>query len=260
MKIACTDFTMYKKDNTGWTEELLRHGVSQLNIAVPNLPEREADREEIITYALCRGLNIGLHAPFGVNNITSTDSALRASSIANVKYTIDLSAKFHLGTVTFHPGRLTTDSDDPEAIWADMMDVVSQIAEYAKEKQVPVGIENMELRPYELVFTVEDLNRFARLGTDNPYFGVTIDFAHYVTLGKGLPDLKALKLPIHAVHLSQVADGKPHLPLTRTDGAVDVAQVCRLLTEYSYDGQVVLEIGPPLWESVEILKTITATI
>lgn len=257
MKITCTDFSQYHADNKRWTDVLLDHGITHLSCAVTKLPESDADQEEIITYALSRGLEIDLHAPFGVNNITSTDPELRNSSILNVKRTIDLSAKFGLGPVTFHPGRLTQDTDDPQAIWADMMEAVSQIAQYAREKQVFVSIENMELRPYELVFTMKDLNRFARFGENNPYFGVTIDFAHYATLGLGLPDLKALKLPIFIVHLSQVVDGKPHHALTRTDGAVDVAEVCRLLDEYGYDGHVVLEIGPPLWESVEILRAIT---
>lgn len=253
MQIASTDFTMYRNDNKKWTDALLGHGVPQVDIAVANFPEREADREEIITYALSRGLTVNLHAPYGINNITSTDKERRASSIANVKYSIDLAAKFHLGTVTFHPGRLSEDTDDPDEIWADMMEVVADIAQYAREKRVFVGIENMELRPYELVFTIDDLNRFAPLGVDNPYFGVTVDFAHYITLGTGLPDLQALKLPIHSVHLSQVADGKPHISLVRRDGAVDVDAVCRMLKDRGYNGTVVLEHGPPLWESVEIL-------
>ena len=256
MKIACTDFTMYRYGNRKWSDELVSHGVSHMDIAVPNLPESEADRDEIITYALSQGLSVGLHAPYGLNNITSTDRERRASSIANVKASINLAAKYGLGTVTFHPGRCTEETDDPDAIWADMMEVVADIAQYAKEKQVYVGIENMELRPYELVFTIDDLNRFAPLGVDNPYFGVTVDFAHYATHGIGLPDLQALKLPIHNVHLSQVIDGKAHIALVREGGIVDLDAVCRLLKDYGYTRSVVLEIGPPLWESVEILDAV----
>ena len=259
MKITCNDYTMYKKDNKYWTDELIRHDISYLSIAVANIPD-ESDLDEIITYALSRGIEIDLHAPYGINNITSTDKDLRAFSIANMKRTIDLAAKYNLGAVTFHPGRQTQETDDPKVIWADMMDVVSELAQYAKEKQVFLGLENMELRPYELVFTVEDLNRFAPIGENNPYFGVTIDFAHYATLGIGLPDLNALKLPIYAVHLSQVVNGKPHMALTHTEGAVDIAAVCRQLEEYGYDGHVVMEVNPPLWESVDILRDVLRSI
>ena len=260
MNISCTDFTMYRYDNRKWTDELLRHGVSHIDIAITSIPESEADRDEIITYALSRGLHINLHAPYGENNITSTDPARRASSIANMKASIDIAAKYGLGVVTFHPGRLSAETDDPAVIWADMMEVVADLAQYAKQKQVYVGIENMELRPNELVFTMEDLNRFAPLGEDNPYFGVTIDFAHYITHGIGLPDLSVLKLPIHNVHLSQVVDGKAHLALVREDGIADIEAICRLLMDYGYEGHLDLEIGPPLWESVEILENILKTL
>lgn len=253
MKISCTDFNMYKGDNKNWTDTLLLHGVSYMDFAAAHLPEGEADQEELLTYAVSRGLHINIHAPFGINNISSTDSTLRASSVANVKRSIDLVAKYNLGAVTFHPGRLSENTDNPDEIWADLMDAVEEIAAYAKEKRVYVGIENMELRPYELVFTIDDLNRFARFGANNPYFGVTIDFAHYATHGIGLPDLKALKLPIYNVHLSQVRNGTAHHALTFTDGIVDVDAVCRLLADYGYDGHIALEIGNPLWESVEIL-------
>ena len=254
MKVTGIDFGSYKKDNKVWTDKLLQHGIYHVECAAVNLPESAADKDELITYALSQGLAINIHAPYGENNITSTDRERRASSIANVKASIDLAAKYGLGVVTFHPGRLSQETDDPEEIWADLMEVVSDIAQYAKEKQVYVGMENMELRPYELVFTVDDLNRFAPLGENNPYFGVTIDFAHYVTLGIGLPDLQTLKLPLHNVHLSQVRDGRPHFSLTYTDGQVDVDSICRQLADYSYAGTIVLEHGTPLWESLEMLK------
>ncbi len=253
MKVASTDFGAYRNDNKTWTDKLLGHGVGYVECAAANLPADESDVHELITYALSQGLSVNIHAPYGENNITSTDSDRRASSIANLKASIDLAAKYNLGVVTFHPGRLSNETDDPEVIWADLLEVVSDIAQYAKEKQVYVGMENMELRPYELVYTIDDLNRFSHLCENNPYFGVTIDFAHYITLGIGLPDLQALKLPLHDVHLSQVKDGRPHFSLTHTDGLVDVDKVCRLLADYGYKGTVVLEHGTPLWKSFEIL-------
>lgn len=253
MKISSTDFGMYKKDNKSFTDALLAHGVSHMDYAAARLPQNEADTHELITYAVSRGMHLNIHAPYGENNISSTDPERRASSIANMKGSIDLVAKYGLGVVTFHPGRCTKETDDPDVIWADMMDAVGEIAAYAKEKKVYLGIENMELRPYELVFTIDDMNRFAPFCENNPYFGATIDFAHYATHNIGLPDLKALKLPLHNVHLSQVRNGSAHHALTFTDGIVDIDAICRLLKDYGYDGQVVLEIGSNVFESVEIL-------
>ena len=260
MKIAGTDYFASIETPQSLTDAFVSHGVFYMGLTAVRLPEDEEKRDAIISFALSHGAEINLHAPFGINNISSTDKELRRTSIENTKRSIDLAAKFALKAVTFHPGRQTVETDDPEEIWADMMEAVAEIAQYAKEKKVNVGIENMELRPYELVQTVEDLNRFAHLGVDNPYFGVTIDFAHYTTLGIGLPDLTKLKLPIHNVHLSQVRGGTANHSLAFTDGDVDLAGVCKALKEYGYDGHVLLEIGPPFWESVDILNAVNDSI
>lgn len=245
---------MYLVDNKDWTDEIASHGFPCMEIAMSKFPKDEAIQDEIITYALSCGVSLNLHAPYGINNIGSADTVYRASSIANVKRTIDLAAKHNLGTVAFHPGRMSDDTDTPEAAWARTMEAVADIAQYAKEKKVFVGIENMELRPYEIVYTVEDLNRFTPLAENNPYFGVTIDFAHYASHGIGLPDLRGLKLPVHDVHLSRIVDGVMHCALTGADGTPDIGEVCRLLTDFGYDGVVVLEVRDQLWESAETLE------
>lgn len=258
MKIACIDDDRYLIDNKSWTDEVVEHGYAYMEIAMSKAPKDEADQDEIITYALSRGLKLNLHAPYGVNNIGSADTACRASSIANVKHAIDLVARHDLGMVTFHPGRMSDDTDTPEAAWARTLEAVADIAQYAREKKVCVGIENMELRPYEIVYTMEDLNRFAQFAENNPYFGVTVDFAHYASHGIGLPDLGALKLPIYDVHLSYTANGKMHSALTAEGGEPDLSQVCRLLADYGYEGFVVLEVRDHIWESKEILEAVLA--
>jgi sugar phosphate isomerase/epimerase len=135
------------------------------------------------------------------------------------------------------------------------MAIVTDIAQYAKEKKVRVGIENMEKRPYELVFTIDDLNRFAHLTENNPYFGATIDFAHYSSHNIGLPNLDELKLPLYNVHLSQnSAGGKMHHSLVCDNGLVNLVEVCRSLENYGYDKLVVLEVGGIVLESKQTLE------
>lgn len=253
MKIACTDANQYVTDNKRWTNHLVQLGIPGMEIAVARLPESQEGLDEVISYACAKGLAVNLHAPFGINNIAAADDELREFSINNVLRSIDLSAKYGLGVVTFHPGRLSGDDDSAEATWARMWDAVTRIANHAKEKQVYVAIENMERRPYELVFTVEDLNLFAPFGENNPYFGVTIDFAHYASHGIGLPELGKLKLPIHDVHLSQLTNGIMHSQLQELHGTPDITEVCRLLADYGYKGLLVLEVGPQVQESAETL-------
>jgi len=260
MKIACTYRDAYENDRKRWIDEMANHGFSYMEIATSRLPEGDSEQDEIVSYALSRGFTLNLHAPFGINNITSTDPERCASSIANVKKAIDLAARHNLGTVTFHPGRLCGDDETSEEHWARMMEIIADITRYAKERKVYLGLENMELRPFELVYTVEDLNRFAPLGENNPYFGVTMDFTHYSSHGIGMPDLHALKLPVYDVHLSQNVGGKMHCDLTSEDGILDVPEVCRLLSDYGYDGLVVLEIRGDMKESKEALEQVLSSL
>lgn len=261
MKIACTYSNRYENDNKRWIDEMLDAGFSYMEIAVSKLPEDETAQDEIISYALSRGLTLNLHAPYGINNISSSDEARRASSVANVKHSIDLAARHGLGTVTFHPGRLSDDTETADKNWDRMMAIVADISQYAKAKKVFVGIENMELHPYELVYTVADLNRFARFAENNPYFGVTVDFTHYSSHGIGMPDLGKLKLPIYDVHLSQNIAGKMHRALSSEGGLLDIAEVCRRLLDYGYDGLVVLEVLEDyMGESKDTLQKILKTL
>ena len=238
------------KDETGktytekeWVDYAVACGFHTMEISARQLPENPLQIDEIIAYAKQRGMELSLHAPFGCNNITDTDEENRKKSIAQVKSSIDLAAKHNMRVVTFHPGRCAESGEDPKKKWPLLLQAVAEIAAYAKEKKVRVGIENMECREKELVFTVEDLNRFAPLGEGNPYFGVTLDFVHFATHGITDPRLQKLKLPIFNVHLSQGLGRKTHLPLTVEDGTVDIEAVCRGLIEWGYEGFLVFELG-----------------
>ncbi len=227
-----------------------------MEIAVSALPLDDGECDDIIAYALSRGFEINLHAPFGVNNISSKDKELLESSVMNVFRSIDIAARHSLGVVTFHPGRLSEDTDSTEENFSQMLDSISRIALYAKEKRVKVGIENMEKRRYEYVLTIDDLNRFAHLTKDNPYFGATIDIAHYSSLNIGFPPLEKLRLPIFDTHLSQNVGGAMHCSLLADAGSIDLSKALRLLQDFSKDVFVVLEVRTDVLESRNMLESI----
>jgi len=225
-----------------WIDYAIDSGFDTMEIPVHRLLDDPDGPDTIITYAQQKGFEISLHSPYGPNNITDTDIENREKSIAQAKCSIDLAAKHGLKVVTLHPGRLSSEDENPEEKWELLLEVVGDIAAYAKEKKVRIGLENMELRKNELVYTIDDLNRFAPIGEDNPYFGVTLDFAHFSSHNIISPDLTKLKLPIHNVHLSQGRVGRMHYPLTIENGLVDLDAVCRRLTECEYDGFAVFEM------------------
>lgn len=217
------------------------------------LPQDEKGQDEIVAYALSKGVKINIHSYFAANNIIDTDEENRKLSVSQLKQSIDFAARNHLGPVTFHPGRLSSQADDPKEKWELLLETVGEVALYAKEKKVRLAVENMEKRDNELVFTIDDLNRFAPFGEDNPYFGVTIDFAHFASHGIISPALEELKLPVFNVHISQYTPDAIHLPLTAQNGKVDVREACRLLKNYGYDSFVVLESHLDVPESAKIL-------
>lgn len=239
-----------------WVEALPELGYSEIELQ-PRYTMEATD--DIIRYALEKNIGISLHVHHGPNNIIDTNAENRALSMGQVKYALDLSACYGLGTVTFHPGRLSAEGESEEEKWQQLFAAVEEIAAYAKEKQVRVAIENMELRPLELVYTIDDLNKFAYIGENNPWFGVALDFAHFASLGIGDADLAKLQLPLFNVHLSQLTEEKMHAPLTAEGGKVDVATVCRLLRDYGYTGRIILEQNEDYKASLQLLMQIMET-
>ncbi len=249
MKPACT-YNPGEMTGKEWIDLMHSKGFKAMEIAYTMLPDDEKD--DIVNYAKSSGFSLSIHSPYGKNNITDSDTENREKSLAQAKEAIDFAAKHNLRVVTFHPGRMSPDDNSPEEKWELLLKVVAEIAEYAKEKKVKIGLENMELRPFELVYTIDDLNRFAKFGIDNPYFGVTLDFAHFSSHGILKPDLSKLNLPVHNVHLSQGKDKKMHFPLTVEGGMVDLKSVCEVLKEYNYDGFVVFETREQYPESKDV--------
>lgn len=242
------------EDGHASVDYLIECGYTSIDLAADERPCGKEGLVNIIEYAASKGLEIGFHAPFRGLNIISTDEATRLLSMEQIKKSIDLAQEYGIPVVTFHPGKPTSDEESVEDAWARLFSAVEDIAAYAKEKRVRVAIENMEKRAFEIVCTLEDLNRFAYIGENNEYFGVTLDFVHLSTHGIFEPDLSELKLPIYDVHVSQNAGGKTHHPLTVDGGIVHLDAVVRSLLDYGYDGFVVLEVNGGKKRSLDVIN------
>lgn len=219
----------------------VQSGYDGIEIQTDYLPEERSKYDEIFTYAAECGLDVSLHAPCGDINIAALNRGIRKESILQVKQAIDLAEEYQLRVVTFHPGRLSSDRENVEEKWKVLQQAVEEIAAYAGERQVFVGIENMESRKKELVISISDLNRFQEIAKNNRYFGVTLDFSHFATNGIVDPEIEALQLPINNVHISQCSEGKPHLPL-ESGGQVKVRQILKGLKKHRYLSPLVVEL------------------
>lgn len=212
-----------------------------IEIQTDYLPEDSNELDETFEYARRQGLYVSLHGPSSDINVSSLNKGIRRESVRQIKEAIDIANRYHIEKLTIHPGLLSSARENPEDKWAVMLESVREIAEYATQMQIHVGIENMEKRKKELVYTIADLNRFADIARDNPYFGVTLDFCHFATNGILEPELDQLQLSIKNVHLSQCIGGKPHYAPDR-EGAIDFGKVLQMVDSIGYTGSVTMEI------------------
>ena len=252
MKIATT-YRVLDGSELAWIDRCAEQGYTCMELATSSLPSDSGKRDAVIRYARERMTDLSLHAPYGTTNITSSDPLLRAESLGRVRDAFILAARHELKTVAFHPGRLSSPSEDPESNTALMLDTVGELAAYARSLGIRIALENMELRKNELIRSVNELNLFAPIAAENPALGATIDFVHYSTLGGGLPDLGALRLPIYDVHMSQNVGGRTHLSLTSANGSVDLNGALAALRKIEYDHVIVLEIRDGHDESLRLL-------
>ena len=147
-----TDLIMVMNDWTNhhqtkeWIDYCISIGYQYYEIQMLCLPEEDSGQDDVVNYALSKGLKINLHSHYAKNNIIDSDEQNRKKSICQLKQTIDLSARHNLGVVTFHPGRLSSENENVQEKWDMLLETVGHIAEYAKQKKVHIAIENMEKR------------------------------------------------------------------------------------------------------------------
>lgn len=219
----------------------VKSGCGGIEIQTDYLPEDEGELDAVFALAREHGLFVSLHGPSGDINISSLNRGIRRESVNQIKAAIDIARRYGLEKVTVHPGLLSSARENVEAKWQVMLGSMEELADHARDARVHLGVENMEKRKKELVFTVEDLNRFAPIAQGNPYFGVTLDFCHFATNGILAPKLDELLLPVKNVHISQCVGGKPHFALYQA-GELCPEKVARMLDAIGYDGSVVMEI------------------
>ena len=222
-------------------EIAVRSGCSGIEIQTDYLPEAAEERECVFAVAREQGLWVTLHGPSSDINLSSLNRGIREESLRQIQEAIAIASRYGVKTLTIHPGKLSSVRENTEEKWRVLLAAVKEAANYAKSLRVHLGIENMEKRKKELVFSVEDLNRFAPIAAENPYFGVTLDFCHFATNGILAPELEQLQLPVKNVHISQCIGEKPHFALN-AEGTVSMADVKRRLQTAGYEGPVVMEI------------------
>ena len=181
-----------------WTEHLWREGSpSELKEQLARLP-----------------LRYFLHAPFMDLNLCSRNARVAQLPLAEQLRALELARDLEISLVVVHPGRCSSSKDSPEEYWPPLLEALGVLESKAGKLEITVAVENMEPRPKE--FMVRPID-FTRLLEELPGLGLCLDLAHAAAAGDGVPDEFILELGEHIrhIHVSNVEEGRVHLPLDR---------------------------------------------
>lgn len=159
------------------------------------------------------GLSYYIHAASRDVNFLSVNPRIASVSLGEVVRSIDIAAQIAAHAVVVHPARMASTKDAPEAYWDTLISALRRLAQHAQSKGVHLTVENMELRPKEILVFPEDMVRLMGAFSDEE-LGICLDLAHAATINAVEQFLEPeLWNRITHIHLSNSADGRTHVPL-----------------------------------------------
>ncbi|MEF2293524.1 sugar phosphate isomerase/epimerase family protein [Virgibacillus dokdonensis] len=194
----------------------------------------QASPEDIRETAKAEQVDITLHAASWDLNICSLNQGIQQQSIVELKKSIDLAAKLGALHMTFHPGKYTVKNYLTACHQENLVTNTQLLLDYAKEKQVTLSQELMEVIPKEMLTYPEQMTQFqAKL---NGELCVTLDIAHVPLQDDPINYFEHLQ-HVNSIHLSDSTKTQYHVPLGK--GSVELH---RVLTYFSkLDKPIVLE-------------------
>jgi D-psicose/D-tagatose/L-ribulose 3-epimerase len=172
------------------------------------------------------------------DNPSSCDAEVRAKGVANNKRSLDccqaagaqsLVGPYHSGLGVFS-GKGATDDE-----WKWGVESMQQVAEYAEQAGVTLGLEFLNRFECYLLNTAADVARFAR-EVDRPRCKVMYDTFHAHIEEKNIPDaIRSCQDLLCHVHISENDRSTPGAGNVRWDSNFDT------LKEVGYDGWMVIE-------------------
>ncbi|HID87656.1 MAG TPA: sugar phosphate isomerase/epimerase [Anaerolineae bacterium] len=178
-----------------------------------------------------------LHAPFMDLNPCSRNPRVAQLSLAEQLEALQLARELGIELVVVHPGHCSSSKDSPAEFWPPLLESLEELESEAEKLGITLAVENMEPRPKEFMVRPMD---FAWLFQEIPGLNLCLDLAHAAAVGEDALNgfVEQLAGRICHVHLSNVGEGKVHLPLDRGRLPVTPA-VSRFLLEFT--GAITLE-------------------
>jgi sugar phosphate isomerase/epimerase len=209
----------------------------------PETPDfwlRDQPVEEIIA---CRNAhpdlkNFTLHAPILDLNPCSINPVVAQVSIDFALHSVVMAGQMGADTITVHPGRRTAKRPPSPADRKRFDHYIGFLREAAEKNKVTICMENMENVVNSLLCTPEGVRE---LLDNEPWLFFTLDVSHAFLKDENEPAryIELCHDRLRNVHMSRVAEGKPHFPLARDPL---IAEILESLTFHGFNGSLTLEI------------------
>lgn len=217
-----------------------RYGYEALEIWVDDLKSSEISVGEIIRMTDEYQMERSIHLCTEDLNIASFNEGIRKESLHQQKEGLKWAAEAGARCATLHPGRKTAKTRTMEEAWKVQIESIKELAETANACGVCLCVEAMEVITGEFILTPEDLKKTIEK-CNVPGMAVTLDLAHLQTVGDTCDLLKRSKnLPVGNVHISQSANGKPHLTVYDDAGEISFSDALAVLRTF-YDDAMIIE-------------------
>ena len=242
MHLSISSYLWHEEPFLNHLETVVRSGFDALEIFATrkHLDLRDPDAVQETGLAL-RRFSIGhvtLHAPKIGIDLSSPDPMQRDESVQTCLRVLDAATLLGVSLVTFHPSGVETEIDDNRTRWPALMVSLKQLARYAADRDLHVGVENHP-RPLFCEDPVELSARIRKLGMRN--VGISLDLGHAYVNGQ-LPDcIYEMECPLFAV---QASDTRGHSDEHFFPGHGDVAwqEIFSALSDVDYRGPIIIEI------------------
>ena len=170
-------------------------------------------------------------------NLLSSKAEDREQGKKSLVRSVEIANVLEVGAVLLHPGPLTAEGTYKSA-WDGMLGILKEVAPFAEEKQVAIGVENVWnkflLSPKEMGDFVDEVA--------SDWVGTYLDTANMMLYGFPEHWIQGLDSRVKRVHFKDF-DRKSRQFVHLMDGDTDWPEIVRLLRGIGYDSYVIHEVG-----------------
>jgi sugar phosphate isomerase/epimerase len=227
-------------------EILNGHGWNAFEVSTEHLVTIETSNEtkRLIDAACHVTADLGLVTPQSHGllqaDVASPDVERRSTDIERIEKHIDISSRLGVKVVVLHPGgkRAAETRSERERITRDNVEAFRRLGDFAGERNMQIGLENLMRRGVTTAYEMLDL----LAAIDRPNIGVTLDTSHANAMGLDIPTMiNELGSDLIATHISD-NDGSGDQHKIPGHGLVDWPPVSSSLSETGYEGLLNFEI------------------